>query len=182
MLLYQHFNGLDASAPAWATVPLIPKLPIITSTFKPPTALPRVATAPPALPAEAPRMPSGLPTENVAPTEATPPVALTPAYPPGSLFRFNIKKGNYSIYVLSEFAEQYRVSSGLGCLCPLSGDAAPTGMTKVAESAAPPTDINIHDGGVEGNPWYSNWKLWAGIGGGLVVVGAAVYFVRRRGA
>jgi hypothetical protein len=179
MLLYQHFNGLDASAPAWATVPLIPKLPIITSTFKPPTALPAIAVAPPALPPEAPRVP-GLPTESVAPTENAPPVTPTaPTYPPGSLFRFNVKKGNYSIYVLSEFAEQYRVSNGLGCLCHLSGDAAPSGMTKVAESATPPTDVNVHDGGVEGKPWYSNWKIWAGVGG-VVAVGAAIYFVRRR--
>jgi hypothetical protein len=31
-------------------------------------------------------------------------------------------------------------------------------------------------------PWYKNWKVWAGIIGGVTVVGTGVVIYRRRGA
>lgn len=139
--------------------------------------------APPPLPVQAMglRMTSGFLPTSQAPGKQV--------YPQGAITKFNVSRRKWSVY-----APASAMMRGLGIPIDLPSPnyfggasidvvelgnlgAAPAGYVKVDETDTQPGGVPV--AGEEGQ-WYTNWKLWAGIGAGAAVLGGGYWYVKRR--
>lgn len=88
-----------------------------------------------------------------------------------SIQRYNTTRKKWILYAPAGM-------NGLGGLGSMSLGEAPPGYVKVAESETP--FPNVQQAGTEegdDRPWYKKPLIWAGIGGGVVVLGTVLYLV-----
>jgi hypothetical protein len=116
-----------------------------------------------------PVQPVAQPAASQASRTFTPIQPMRPAgrgFPAGTVTAFSTKRGGWRIAVpIGMGGEATHVETA-------PSPQAPEGVPQVSEG-----ELETKTGTA---PWYKSWKLWAAVGGGIVVVGTTGYFIFRK--